>query len=706
MRIATKLLVALAIWCCSQAIYAVAYKASSVTMRTENAEYAMSFLGVTSDGYQVWAYQTPTDSKDLKDAEWQIDGGSMMSVARSLLSANTLFSLSTTSYGNYTRELTVSANNLHLLKVKSQTSADFFTWDMATTPAFASQFTLAPEMSAYVADSYYGDGCYIHKLAFTYTNVVSSAFESLAVELSYDNGVTWTSVQTVDASTANVEVKLPLDKRTVRYRVTAYPKSLYKVVMDKDSYTSETDDSNISALDRVRYNASSVVMNTGQGSGTDISMTKLGVCKDGYQIWACRGTDAQAYTKWTIDNGSSLSCPTGDFYSNTEYKLTTDYSSTWLRYVPQGSQHYHFLKVKGKEEADYFTWYGSENFNPYSYCLALKILFKINVAANIDDSKTKLEEEIQWDLKGIRGIVLSSVDLDISLDGGKTWGTFATYNDMFGGNSVEYGGNYRAPIWAKATTVRYRVRVYPADTYKMFAENGCWTYETDDHTLSMDGATCSISDVSVSRSALSDASESAKKTYTANLSWTAFETISDKLGGVEIQYSTDNGETWAAADTVTTTSGTHAISIPAGYTHYTFRVCPYGKDYLADFAVYRPTATSETFTMDYSPAVASLSVASVSDELEYDQFRRVTLNYALNDDLWHTCSEASIAYSYDDGATWMKMNTFTPQATGSHTIMVDASEEKCKFRILVNANIDGKVVPCTLVTDNVSLNKQ
>ncbi len=457
------------------------------------------------------------------------------------------------------------------------------------------------------------------------------------------------------------------------------------------------------------YEASKVIMNTGQGSGTDISMIKLGTCKDGYQIWTCQGIDAQAYSKWTIDDGKSLSCPTGDFYSNTEYKLTTDYASTWLRYVPQGSQHYHFIKVKGKEEADYFTWYGSENFHPYSYYLTLNMDLKVNTPVEIDENHN-LKESVEWAINGVRGILIDHIDLDISFDSGKSWNTFDTHEISsigIGSDSYSFLGSASSPISANATKVRYRIKVYPTDTtYKLLVENGCWTYETDDHTLSMDGATSSISNVSVSRNASTEESTSDKKTLTGNVSWTAFETIADKLGGVEIQYSTDNGDTWAVADTVTTTSGTQAVSIPAGYTHYAFRVCAYGKDYLSDFAIYRPTATSDAVTVDYTPAVASLTVGSVSDELSYDQFRKVTLNYALNDDLRLTCADASIAYSYDDGATWMKLKTFKPQATGSQTVMVDASEAQCKFRIFVNTKIDGANVPCILETDNVSINKQ
>ena len=457
------------------------------------------------------------------------------------------------------------------------------------------------------------------------------------------------------------------------------------------------------------YQASKVVMNVGMWGGTDIYMTKLGVCKDGYQIWVCKGLDSYAYAYWTVDDGSKLSGSTGDFYSNTEYNLSTDYTTGYERCVPEGTGHLHVIKVKAKEQVDYFTYYGSENFYPYSYYLQQNITFRVTQDPYLDEANKCLHAHVQYNLSGVYAAAIDSLHLDMSYDGGNTWNTFntETASSLFHGDNINnFAGSAAAYIADSATRVRYRVMVYPKADYKILVENGCWTYETEDYPIVIDGATCSISDVSISRNTTTDAS--AKKTLQAQLSWTAFENLADMLGGVDILCSGDKGKNWTLVGTVTNagTSGTTTVNIPAGYTKYILRVCPFGKDPFTRVAALRPTADSETLSMTYSPQSTALTVASVSDDLVYEQFRTITLYYTLDTELFLACKQASLAYSYDDGATWQKMKTFAPTAaTGSKAILVDGSEKQCKFRILVNVDTDGTLIPYTFETDNVSLSK-
>ncbi len=69
MNMKTRLFVAIVALCCAITTHATVYEASSVTMKTSYADYAMSLLGETSDGYQIWGYQSASSSISLKQAE-------------------------------------------------------------------------------------------------------------------------------------------------------------------------------------------------------------------------------------------------------------------------------------------------------------------------------------------------------------------------------------------------------------------------------------------------------------------------------------------------------------------------------------------------------------------------------------------------------------------------------------------------------------
>ncbi len=709
MKIRTRLLLAVVALCCAVTGHATNYEASTVTMKTLGADYAMSLLGATSDGYQVWAYQCTSSSLDLKEVEWQIDGGKTVSFPMSYFGTNskrTLQTSSVQSYYSYQRYLTTDALNSHFLKVTSQSTADFFTWDMSTSPKFISEFMLTGALSVEVASSQYSNNAYVQKLAWTYTGITNALIDHLNIEASYDQGKTWALASTSTGDATSCDVQVSMDKNYVRYRVTAYVKDGYKIVADKDCYVAETTkDYDISATQRVKYNASKVVMNTGSGTGTDISMTKIGTSYDGYQIWACQGINSYVYTQWRIDGNDKLSYTVADYMSNTEYTLTTDYGVGYFRKVPEGTQHYHFIKAKGSEAATYFTWYGTKQFEAYGYFLSAKCTVQPNTDISLDESTNKLKQDVKWNFSGVSGTVIDHVSLDISYDGGNTWNNVDTNNNLFGNASTyDFTLGVTAQFDEQATQVRYRTTVYPKDAYKCVVENGYWRAETEDYPITIEDATCEIKAVKLDRSAFSTDEQTGKRTYTAEVSWTAYEDMADKFGGAEIQYSTDGGNTWTTTETVTTNTGTQSVKVPTGYTAYMFRICTYAKDALANIAAYRTTAVSDSLTTSYDPAVASLAVVAKDENLTYGQFRKITLNYMLNDELAQTCSRAYMYYSYDNGATWIKMKGFVPTGNGQHTVMVDASKSQCKFRLLVNAAINGVYTPCTLDTENITLN--
>ncbi len=709
MKIKTRLLVAIAALLCVEWAHATVYEASSVTMKTSSSDYAMSLLGETSDGYQIWGYQSTTTG--IKQAEWQIDGGTAISFPISYFGTNSKRALLTSSakaYESYERNLTTDAQNSHFLKVKSQTTADFFTWDMTSSPAFASEFVVTGSLSASVSGGQYTNNnkSYTKTLSWTYTGITGALIGHLGIEASYDQGKTWTLAATVTDDATSADVEIDMSKSYVRYRLTAYTKDAYKVVADKDCYITETTDYYISAYGRVIYNASSVVMNTGTGTGTDIAMTKLGVCYGGYQIWACQGINSCAYTRWRIDDNSKISFTTADFMSNTEYTLNSDHKEAYLRKVPEGTQHYHFIKVKGKESATYFSWYGASEFEAYGSFLSAKFSVKPETGISLNEDAKRLSQSVRWYFEGVTGMMIDSVSLDMSYDSGNTWNHVDTDSKSFGNaaNYVFSSSSIIANFDEKATQVRYRATVYPKPAYKCVVENGYWQTETEDYPITVADAACEIQAVKLDRSAYSADANTGKRTYVAEVSWTAYKNMTDKFGGAEIQYSVDGGNTWTTTETVTTNSGTQSVKVPTGYTNYMFRLCPYAKEPLTNIAAYRTTAVSAALTTSYAPVVSSLTVANKAEDLTYGQFRKVTLSYTLNDELAQTCSRAYMYYSYDDGNTWIKMKGFVPVDNGQHTVMVDASKSQCKFRLLVNAAIDGTNTPCTLDTDNITLN--
>lgn len=711
MNMKTRLFVAIVALCCAITTHATVYEANSVTMKTSYADYVMSLLGETSDGYQIWGYQTASSSISLKQAEWQIGEGNAISFPMSYFGTNskrTLQTSSVKSYYSYERNLTTDTQNAHFLKVKSQTTADFFTWDMTSTPTFVSEFTVTGSLSAAASGGKYTNSntSYTKKVSWSYTGITSALIDHLDIEASYDKGKTWASVATATADATSVDIEIDMSKTYVRYRVTAYTKDAYKIVSDKDCYVAETADYDISAYGRVIYNASSVIMNTGSGTGSDISLTKLGTCYSGYQIWACQGIDSEVYTQWKIDGGSKLSISVNNLYSNTEYTLETEYKDVYYRRVPLGTQYYHFIKVKGKEAATYFNWYGTEEFQPFGYYLYAKHSITPETDISLNEDTKRLSQSIRWNFEGVTGIMIDSVRLEMSYDSGKTWNHIVTNNSSFtsANNYVFSLTGITANFDEEATQVRYRATVYPKSAYKCVVENGYWRAETEDYPIAVADAACEIQAVKLDRDAYTADANTGKRTYAAEVSWTAYKNMTDKFGGAEIQYSVDGGNTWTTTETVTANSGTQSVKVPTGYTHYMFRICPYAKDPLTNIVAYRTTAESDALTTSYAPAVSSLTVVNKVEDLTYGQFRKVTLSYTLNDELAQTYSRAYMCYSYDDGATWIKMKGFVPASEGQQTVMVDASKSKCKFRLLVNATIDGANTSCTLDSDNITLN--
>lgn len=284
--------------------------------------------------------------------------------------------------------------------------------------------------------------------------------------------------------------------------------------MDKDSFVMETSDY---SLQTPIYQASQVIMNTGT-FGNDIYMTCLGTTEVGYQIWACQGIDSHRYTYWKIDNGEKLSLTINDFYSNTDYTLMTDYSSSFYRDVPDGTKHYHFIKVKGKESADYFTWYGDKTFHPYSFYVFADISLQPASCFSVNDTQNGILQDLTYTFNGVNGEMIDHLSVEASYDGGQTWlEVHRSADGTFKGGTKLFTNTLTASLTGEGDSLRYRLTVYPKDCYKVLVKDGCWTYETENFPITISNTDINITAKSIDRTAYTDNEAINKRTYAANI---------------------------------------------------------------------------------------------------------------------------------------------------------------------------------------------
>lgn len=684
------------------AVSDTAYIASKVVMSHLAGSQEMALLGKTSDGYQIWF--CPNDSKMAYEryAQWTIDDGDPISQAnRSYFDANVKWEL-TTDFNDSYRRVSSDTTAYHFLKVKTQKTADFFTWDLKQIPSFAKEFRLAGTITPYVANINIEDDekHVTHQVAIDYDDFYEGIFDHARIEYSCDKGNTWLVADPAAPTTTATSVTLSNDKNQVRYRVTVFPANCFSVVMEKDSFVVETSD--YSLLVPI-YNANQVIMNTGT-SGTNIYMTCLGCTKVGYQIWACQGIDSHRYTYWKIDNGEKLSLSIGDFYSNTDYTLMTDYISSCYRDVPDGTQHYHFIKVKGKEAADYFTWYGDKAFHPYSFYMFADLLLQPAGNFSVNDTQDGIQQNLTYTFNGVNGEMIDHLSVEASYDGGQTWNeVHRSVDGTFNGGIQLFSGTVAASLTGEGDSVRYRVTVYPKDCYKVLVENGCWTYETANCPVVIPDVDITVKANAINRTTYSDNDTPSKRTYTANVTWSAQSKLPDWVRSVNFKYSTDNGNTWLTADGYSNTDGTQDIKVPVGFTRYLVSAEPSLKGKLDSLAaLHRTFVAAKPLIVDYEPAIYSFAVESCVDVSGCGQLRSVTCSYMLNEDLWQTRNYAVISYSYDNGKTWRATKEFMPGKTGRRTLMVDASNGQCRLRLEVASLTDGTDKICSAKTTDLT----
>ncbi len=689
---------------------ATPYDATSVKMCTSAGDISMVRIGMAADSCGIWVCRNV--SEDVEGVRWKMDDMVYITNPTNKFVTNTLYQLATYTSG-LDRAIAGDSTVYVYLRAKSQDQAQCFLWDGNTLPSFASKFHITGSVTADVAEGYYGDSCYVHMLKYQISGMSEEAFGHYTIELSYDGGSTWTTVNGyATIMNATLPIMLSLDENTVRYRVTAHVKDGYQAAWNDSTWTYETSDYKITPIDRVRYKADKVWMNTGMSSGTDVYYSLLGTAKDGCQIWAAQGIDKCYNTYWKVDDGEKLSSTIKRYQAYTIYSdLDNNYTTAGIpqisgssdRYIEEGTQWYHFVKVKSKSYIDYFSWDPNKKFTAYSFYLYADFTLDGKEITVNHDTHT-LQRQMNYGVKYIDGEVLDSLALYASCDQGQTWKQISALTTGFSKGTKDFSKNEIVDLPGNGTTIRYRIVAYAKDLYKVLAKDGQWVSETADFPLSFSESSSAsgITVETIDKDHFSNTEGTPRGTYRTDISYHMLSKVADQVDSVQIQCSNDHGKTWTTLETTNNSEGEETVRVPAGYHSYLLRAVPFLKGDLANVTLLSQPVTATEQNLSYSPAVTSLT-AERTETIDNcgKTLHTYAVRYKLNTDLYQTRREASIAYSYDDGQHWYHLPSFAPNPSGEQTVLVDGSQRQCRFRIKVGSSAYDNETFYTAETPNI-----
>ncbi len=438
------------------------------------------------------------------------------------------------------------------------------------------------------------------------------------------------------------------------------------------------------------YAAQSVVMTTGTASsGANINFVYLGETSDGYQIWSGNNTSngCYRYTYWTIDGGAKISKNTTKFELNNQVTLNTSYDryqQSSERDIETDSKYYHFVRIVNKTEAIHFCWNMSSTPS---------FISGYYLAGNLDATAGDYEllgkehcykQQISWSLRGISKECYGYSTIEYSTDGGSTWQQVAVVDSIEGSTSVKIP-------WTMGK-VRYRIIAYPKAYYKVVVKDGCWTYtDSVDHELKPTGITSRIMASDIKSGYYEDKSTN-ERLYQPTIRLYASDNLLAVLKNSKIMFSLDGGDIWLPAGYTDIGDGSLKISVNAGYTKYRFRVLSNSISEFSHISEYNPVATSDLYTVTYSPSVDLIYLNGSIDENRDESAKTFspTIGYVFNDDLYQTCrSNAEISLSTDGGNTWTEIGSFAVTAAeGTQKVTIPADMAQYKFRIEATSIID------------------
>ena len=429
------------------------------------------------------------------------------------------------------------------------------------------------------------------------------------------------------------------------------------------------------------YSANTVIMNTGQGGGTDIYFKYLGETSDGYQIWSGNNTaDGYAYTCWKIDGGEKISKSISRFEKNTEYELVINYNG-WLkwetRYIEEDSKYYHFLKVTSQTTANHFCWDMSSSLD---FAKNYYITGSVDATAgdySLDGSNQCYKQLVSWAVQGMTKDCYSRSVIEYSTDAGTSWEKGATVDSI-------QGSTYVSIPWT-AKKVRYRVTSYPKDYYAVVVQNGHWTYtDSVDHELKPTGISCFLS-ASDLKSGYGEDESINYRYFQPTVSISCSDNMLAALKNSKVLYSTDGGDTWLSSKEVDYGKGTFKVKVDAGYTKYRFRLLSNPIDDLEPIGGFTAVYDTGIYNVSYSPTIDMVYLEGSVDENRDDAKGTFspTVGYVLNDDMYQTRrGKAVISVSTDGGNTWTEVGTFTPKSNeGTQQVTIPADMSQYKFRI-------------------------
>ena len=699
------ILLALVMASAATAADATVYNATKVVMGTSGSSTEMTLLGEDADGYQIWAGQTKSDNET--DLLISIDNSSaLISNSTGSFVKNKKFSLSNDFNPDMYRMVRGGSGFCHFLKVKDYLHADFFTWDLESSPGFAKEFYVSGNLYISTGLINYNstDDYYDQKVSWSTYGINTALIERFAVEESIDGGKSWSEQGSDTLTSGTVTAKVPWTAKTVRYRVVAYPKDKYKVVVKDCCWKTETIDIDLMKTKTSEthrhgeYSTGSVFMTTGMsGTSADIYMSLLGRTKEGNQIWGCTNSTGKCVaTSWNV-YGKEYSSALYSFEKQCFYYLYTPYDQSGnARYIESSDEYSYFIKMmprnatfNGKLSAvRFFMW---DRSSPISFGPEVYVVADVSVDADeptYSDVWKQYVQNVKWTCNGITDALFSRVVIEASYDGGSTWESTVPYVSSMGSWEM------RPPV--TATKVRYRVVVYPTDIYKIVVENEKWvSKETKDYEIPKFSVPCEFS-VTKLNSGYTDNSDYYKRTYSPEITWSVPSYAKDVIKSITVEYSPHGtDEEWQQVATLSEVSetqsiqisGTKAITLPAAYENLYVRLkMEIDKEYAGIANTVTPAMLlSTTSSSSYSPAFTDLSVVGSLDD-SYDEatdMLKPTLRYAMNDDLWQTrYRTAYIGYSTDGGATWTQCATVaSPQREGTAQISIPADGENYRFYI-------------------------
>lgn len=540
----------------------------------------------------------------------------------------------------------------------------------------ASISKLAPKATIYVNPFLKGsDSEWINYILFNVSDISADVVDHIALEYHDKDATEWTHL--ADFTDLSGTYSKSADSAPYYYRLVIHLKEEYKSLAADGCFIRETgaidDNGKPGQAEYLVYGgADKVLMNTGQGSGTNINMVLLGSTSNGYQIWSCNNpTGNKAYTKWLITYAGEeydMSYEFSDLGYNDEITLRTGYFSWFTRYIPTDASKYFFFRKFNLLNAGgtVFCWDMSTTPSFISkYYVRTNITLKVKPAVYNASDKT-YQQQVAWNVNAINLDMLKNVEVQQSTDGGKTWTSVYTGDYSLGALTVDL------PYTKKEA--RYRINVYPKDQYKVVVEHGYWASTSANQQLEPTDLSCSITAAAIDTDSFARDEATGEKTYQTTLSWNCSDNMKDVFGSGNLQYSVDRGKTWTDIMDVDSAEGSEDVKVPVGFTKYLFRLNVKPEAAVANLKKFNLSAVSDTIPVTYDES--SLAITHFSSAVKgaidnYKDMSAVEITYKISKSLWQLSDKAYFSYSFDHYKTeGLPLQGFYPDESGTVKVVV------------------------------------